>query len=160
MTQPAPDFRAVNQHTGEVADGPMTIPTLIPDALLTEINSLRLQLEEAGAESANIAALFAETERHNGRLATELAHALSDRNDVRDKLHDMAESRDMWADRAETAETAERELARLQNQSVRIEELKAECAEWAQGFATAVNERDAARFERDTYRAAVSAVAR
>lgn len=93
---------------------------------------------------------IATTVREIDALRTQLATA-------EDELHDMRESRNAWADRTDAAEHA---LAKFQDQAVRIQELKAECAEWAQGFATAVAERDAARGERDTWRAGVSAVSR
>lgn len=84
--------------------------------------------EVAEAPSGTIAATIHEIEELRTQLAT-----------AEDELHDMRESRNAWADRADAAE---RELSRLQDQAVRIQELTTELA--------------AARSERNTYRAAVS----
>jgi chromosome segregation ATPase len=132
----APQLRAVDTQTGTtlpVVDAEtFAIVCAQRDRMTTERDNARHERDDWFDK--------ARTATESDAAQTKWAQGYAKECDeLREQLEDMRETCDMWAERATEAE---RELSRLQDQAVRIQELTTELA--------------AVRSERNTYRAAVS----
>lgn len=140
----APQTRTVDAHTGEVVM--VTIPLRELEDLRTGLAKALADLDGSRAEVAHYADLNHTISKALERAADTAKNAVAQEQSLQDDYDELRRDCDELWQRA----------IRVQELESLNESLKAECAEWAQGFATAVAERDAARADRDTYRAAVS----
>lgn len=104
----APQFRAGDAHTGEVADGPINFPALMPDAieiasLRADIATLTEQRDDARAEVDNLTGLLKASGNHVANLSSGVAQYQADRDEQRERA-------DEWQDRYQEAEIRIQEL--------------------------------------------------
>lgn len=117
MTAVAPDFRAVEQHTGEIAEGAPPLPPTADEmnALRADLAKVTEQRDEARAEVDNLTLWLKDSGSHVANLSSGLAMYQAERDDYRERA-------DEYCDMHSEAQT------RIQELEAELEQVKRELA--------------------------------